>query len=116
MYITRIYSDEEGESHFEDTNIQLYKSGEIGHLSDRFPASNIIFRENDGDYNYDWHTAPSKQYIILLDGEIELQVSDGEKRIFKGGDVLLVEDTSGKGHKTKSINDLPRRSIFVTIE
>jgi uncharacterized cupin superfamily protein len=34
---------------------------------------------------------------VLLDGEIEIGTSTGEKRTFKGGDVLLVEDTTGKG-------------------
>jgi hypothetical protein len=116
MKITRVYADNQGDSHFEQIEIEVKHFGQIGHLSESFPAESIIFRENDSDYDYDWHPAPKKQYIILLDGEIELEVSDGEKRIFKGGDVLLVEDTSGKGHRTKSIDNKPRRSIFITIE
>jgi len=116
MMITRVYSDKDGESHFENVEIDLRSAGEIGRLSDNYSAENIVFRENDSDYYYDWHTAPQRQYIILLDGEIELEVSDGEKRFFKGGDVILVEDIIGKGHRTKSISNNPRRSIFVTID
>lgn len=116
MQITRIYADAEGESHFEDVEISLSDAGEIGRLSQRFPATGIIFRENDPDYDYDWHTAPRRQYIILLDGEIEIQVSDGETRRFRGGDVLLVEDTTGRGHRTRITNGQPRRSIFVTLD
>jgi hypothetical protein len=116
MQITRVYSDKDGESHFEEIEIELKSAGEIGRLSDNYPVENIIFRENDPDYDYDWHPAPKRQYIILLDGEIELEVSDGEKRVFKGGDIIFVEDISGKGHRTKSITDKPRRSIFVTID
>ncbi len=63
-----------------------------------------------------WHTAPEKQYIIMLDGEIEIEVSDGEKRKFRGGDILLVEDVDGRGHETRVINNKPRRSIFITVE
>lgn len=116
MRITRVYSDSNGESHFEDVEILLKDAGEIGRLSERFPASGIIFRENDADYDYDWHTAPARQYIIMLDGEIEIEVSSGEKRHFRGGDILLVEDVSGRGHKTRVTNNQPRRSIFVTLE
>ncbi len=116
MIITRVYSDNIGESHFEDVEIKLTSSGEIGKLSEHYPAANILFRENDSDYDYDWHTSPQKQYIILLDGEIELEVSDGEKRFFKDGDVILVEDVKGKGHRTKAVSDNLRRSIFVTID
>ncbi|MEZ4547496.1 MAG: hypothetical protein R3B51_07185 [Thermodesulfobacteriota bacterium] len=32
-----------------------------------------------------WHHAPDRQYIILLEGHIEIEVSDGEKRAFSGG-------------------------------
>ena len=68
--------DDNGESHFEDLIIELSEAGQIGRLSREFPVNKIIFRENDSDYNYDWHPAPKSHYIISLDGEIELQVSD----------------------------------------
>lgn len=60
-------------------------------------------------------TMPQKQYIILLDGGVEIETSLGEKRTFKTGEILLVEDTTGKGHKTKNIENKPRKSIFITI-
>ena len=53
---------------------------------------------------------------MLLDGEIEIEVSGGERKIFRGGDVLLVEDVTGKGHRTRVTNNRPRRSVFVTLE
>ncbi len=113
--ITRIYADADGESHFADLTIALADAGDIGYLSTPQPAQSLIFRENDADYDYDWHTAPQRQYIILLDGEIEIQVSDGERRTFRGGDILLVEDTFGRGHRTRVTNNQPRRSVFVTL-
>ncbi len=115
MKITRIYSDPSGLSRFGEIEIGLGDSGPIGKLSDRFPVKSIIFRENDAGYDYDWHNAPERQYIVLLDGEIEIEVGDGEKRIFRGGDVLFVEDVDGKGHRTRTINNRPRRSLFVTL-
>jgi quercetin dioxygenase-like cupin family protein len=66
-------------------------------------------------YDWDFHTAPQKQYIILLDGEIEIETSLGEIRRFNAGEILLMEDTSGKGHKTKNIHPVKRRSIFITL-
>jgi hypothetical protein len=32
---------------------------------------------------------------------VELTASDGEKRVFRQGDVFLLEDTAGKGHQTR---------------
>ncbi len=113
--VTRIYSDAEGESHFEDISIPLNDKGEIGFLSDAQQAGTVIFRKVTAQYDYNFHNAPARQYIILLDGEIELEVSTGEKRIFTAGQVLLVEDTTGKGHRTKNITQAERASVFVTL-
>ena len=115
MNITRLYSDESGDSHFENIEIELKDLGDIGRLSDKFPVKDIIFRETGGDYDYDFHNAPQKQFIILLDGVIEIETSLGEKRDFKSGEILLAEDISGKGHKTRSVDGKLRRSIFVTL-
>lgn len=116
MKITRVYADAAGDSHFGEIDIPLKDNGNIGRLSERHSVKSIIFRENDADYDYDWHCAPQRQYIVLLDGEIELEASDGEKRNFRGGDILLVEDVSGRGHRTRTVNNKPRRSLFVILD
>jgi len=112
---TRVYSDANGDSRFEDIAIPLNPSGEIGFLSDAQKAGTIIFRKVVHDYDYNFHNAPARQYIILLDGVIEIETSLGEKRIFTAGQVLLVEDTTGKGHRTRNITTAIRSSIFVTL-
>jgi hypothetical protein len=113
--ITRIYSDQNGDSHFEDRAIVLKEAGPIGFLSEAIPAKDIIFREVIPSYDFDFHNAPQRQYIILLDGEIEIETSLGDIRRFKGGEILLVEDTEGKGHKTKNLQPIKRKSIFISI-
>lgn len=113
--ITRLYSDDEGESRFEDLEISLIDAGEIGALSERIPAGEIIFREVEPSYDFDFHNAPQRQYIILLDGQIEIETSLGDKRIFGAGEILLAEDTVGKGHKTRNLLPIRRKSIFITL-
>ncbi|PZX93299.1 hypothetical protein DOS84_10545 [Flavobacterium aquariorum] len=114
--ITRIFSDDVGESHFEDIKIPLKESSEIGFLSETQPVSGIIFRKVKPNYDFDFHQAPTRQYIILQDGEIEIETSLGEKRTFEPGNVLLVEDTFGKGHRTRNLKKAVRSSIFVTLK
>src|SRR5690606_5956036 len=101
MTVTRIYAAGHGESDFEDGQIDLADAGTIGWLSAPQPAVSVVFRENGPGYDYDWHPAPCRQYVVLLDGEIEIEVSTGRKRRFAGGQILLVEDTTGKGHRTR---------------
>lgn len=116
MKATRIYSDEQGESHFADFDIPLQDGGDIGRLSQLEPVKGIIFRETPGDYDFSWHNAPRRQYILMLDGAVEVTVSDGETRTFRGGDIVLVEDTTGRGHISRAPDGQPRRSVFVTLE
>ena len=115
MNITRLYTDTNGDSVFEDLTIALSDQGDIGKLSDGYPVRQLIFRETDGDYDYDFHHAPQRQFIIMLDGEIEIETSRLEKRRFRAGDILLAEDTTGKGHRTRSIDKKLRRSLFITL-
>jgi len=114
--ITRVYADSHGESHFADFTLDLADAGQIGRLSAPIPARSVIFRTNDPGYDYDWHTAPRRQFIVLLDCAIEIETSDGERRTFRAGDVLLVEDTAGRGHRTRSIEPRERRSIFIELD
>lgn len=113
--VTRVFSDQNGDTYFEDKLVTLKDEGEIGQLSFPEPAKSVVFRQVASSYDYDFHTAPQKQYIVLLDGEIEIETSLGEKRTFKGGDILLMEDTEGKGHRTKNLIPMMRKSIFITL-
>jgi hypothetical protein len=113
--LTRIFSDANGDTFFEDITIPLHEAGSIGRLSDLLPANGIVFREVDPSYDWNFHTAPQKQYVILLDGELEIETSLGAKRVFAAGEVLLLEDTTGKGHKSRNLRPFKRKSIFVAL-
>jgi hypothetical protein len=114
--ITRVWADEGGESHFDDWEVVLRDSGPIGRLSDPIPARAVVLRENDPGYDYDWHVAPARQFSVLLDGVIEIEVSDGSRRTFRGGEILLMEDTTGRGHRTRHVEARERRSVFILLE
>ena len=117
MKITRVYTGDDGESHFEDVELPLVeRGGGIGRISSIQGATGILFRETDGDYDLDFHTAPRRQYVINLDASVELEVGDGSKRVLGPGEVLLAEDLTGRGHISRAVDARPRRSIFVTLD
>jgi hypothetical protein len=57
----------------------------------------------------DWYPTPVRQWLILMTGECEFEAGDSEKMIRKAGDVVLLDDTTGKGHQTKVLGDVPVR-------
>ena len=117
MKVTRIYSDNEGETHFEDIDIQLENFiGDIFRRSKPLKATGMSFSAFSGALAESWHTAPRKQAIIILNGEVDLAVSDGIKRRFGPGHVLILEDTTGKGHTTHSVDGKVREEVWVDLE
>jgi hypothetical protein len=116
MQVVRIYTGADNQSHFEDLQVPLKDGGKVGFLSERIKATGVFFRETSGDYNYDFHTAPRRQYVVNLEGEVEIEVGDGTRRILRAGDVLLAEDTTGQGHISRAVAGKPRKSLFITLD
>jgi hypothetical protein len=116
MKIHRLFADEHGETHFQDVEIHFTETTHAGRMSARLPATGIIFREVPPDYDLDWHPAPRRQYIVNLDAGVQITASDGEVRRIGAGEVLLVEDTRGKGHLSKALEGKLRHCIFVTLD
>ena len=116
MTVVRLYTGADNKSHFEDLEIPLKDGGKVGFVSDLSKATGLVFRETTGDYNYDFHTAPRRQYVVNLEGGVEIEVGDGTKRILGAGDILLAEDTTGQGHVSRAVAGKPRRSLFITLD
>ena len=116
MKIHRLYADDKGESHFQDVEVEFTEATRGGKLSPRLPATGIIFRQVQPSYDLDWHPAPRRQYIINLDAGVQITASDGESRVIAAGEVILVEDTTGKGHLSKAVDGKLRHCIFVPVD
>lgn len=114
--VTRLYTGSDNESHFEDIQVPLKNAGGIGCLSQSVPATGVIFRTMPGDYQMDWHNTDPRQYVVVVSGAVEMEVGSGERRLFKQGDIILSEDKTGRGHKSRSVNGQERVSLFITLE
>jgi quercetin dioxygenase-like cupin family protein len=77
-------------------------------------GTNLVFRCFPADHSSDWHTAPRRQYIFILVGQMEIAIGDGTTRRFGPGDVVLADDLAGQGHTTRSVG-VPRISATVPV-
>ena len=116
MRIHNLYEDERGVSHWRDIEVEWVQETAAGKFSKRLKATGIIFRVVQPSYELDWHPAPRRQYIINLDAGVQITASDGEARTIGAGEVMLVEDTTGKGHLSKAVGDKVRHCIFVPLD
>jgi hypothetical protein len=116
MQYTRIYADANGETHLQDVEPEMKATDHASTMSDLIVAKGVIFREtNSEEYFIDWHNAPRRQFVVNLSGEVEITVSDGEKRRFGPGSILLAEDVSGKGHISRGLGKSERRTLFIPL-
>jgi len=116
MRIHNLYVDGNGETHFRDIEVEWIEEGKFSKYAAMVPAKGVIFRETSGEYNLDWHPAPRRQFIINLDAGAKITASDGEIRTIGAGEVILVEDTHGKGHLSEAVGGKLRHSIFIPLE
>lgn len=105
----KIYSDADGESHFavEEISFTLRDFSPPAppvSLSQLGKAARLLLLSNPPGWFGDWHPSPHRQFLFLLEGELEMQVSDGEVRRFGPGSIVLLEDTAGKGHVTRVVS------------
>jgi quercetin dioxygenase-like cupin family protein len=79
-------------------------------------AKSIRFKETPPHSSYDWHPAPSVQYVITLTGTLEFETFSGETFILQPGEILLAMDLAGSGHKWKLIDGQPWKRAYVAFD
>lgn len=111
----RLWSGEDGLSHFEEGLIDLptAQDGDAGSLS--FPSIALSFHQTDQDPGLGWHTDPVRQLVITLAGTLKFTTQDGSF-ILAPGAILFTEDTTGAGHDWKFLADAPWRRLYAVLE
>jgi len=98
----RLYTGSDGQSHVEP--IDAIKTPE---WTKGLATTQISFSEWPVGRFLDWHPAPRRQFVIIVSGQLEIGLGDGSKHVFGPGDARLVEDTTGKGHTTRTLGNQP---------
>ncbi len=121
MEYTRLFTDEFGETHFEDIKIELLPVDFAPpapplNLSELKEAKKFGFVNAPIGWYGDWHPTPKRQVFIYISGQIEAKVSDGEVRVFGPGSITLLEDTTGKGHTSRVVGNQEVLSVVIQLE
>jgi quercetin dioxygenase-like cupin family protein len=114
-YTRVVGTDDEG-SAFEDAELHLNEQ-----VADGAPALfvGVLGRARGvafvriASFHSEPHPAAETQWVVVLRGVIEVQVSDGTARQFGPGDLVLATDTSGRGHITRVVGDPPFEALSI---
>jgi hypothetical protein len=119
---TRVIVSADGGSAFEDAELPLEERWVaertppmLAGLLAAAPPSPVVFLRSN-EFDSEPHPAPRRQWVVLTRGAIEIEVSDGSRRVFRSGDLLLLEDVTGRGHRTYTVGEPPFEGLFVPVE
>ena len=106
----RFYSNASGESHLDEVEVKESLAEAAPPtppllVSAFNPAYQWGFFSTPEGWFGDWHPAPARQFMILLSGSVDVMVSDGSVLQMKPSDIVLLEDTWGKGHMSRNVSD-----------
>jgi hypothetical protein len=109
MKYVRLFAGPDGETHFEDVAVEFHPRPSAPPVppagaSDSQSVGRALFYSFPPGWRTE-HSAPQRQFLILLEGSAAIQTTDGAIRHFHTGDVLLAEDTTCKGHTTWNDGD-----------
>jgi mannose-6-phosphate isomerase-like protein (cupin superfamily) len=100
--IIRLYA-EQGKSFFGELEIEAKSAGSAPpppqmNLSAWFPTEQVQLMLQPPGWAAGWHYAPKRFLFCILAGEFGVEVSNGQRQ-FRAGELVLVEDRSGQGHR-----------------
>ena len=107
MKLVRIFTGDDDESHFEvHSQTDYFTFSERNNTRTAIQkACGIIFATRDTSAEVKFHNPASRQYGLYLSARVELGVGDGDSIIMEEGDILLAEDTTGRGHTSKVLKN-----------
>ena len=105
--VIRIYTKPNGDSAIEKLTISP-KAGPI-------PVTQMTagLYAGSGARRPDWHTAPRRQFAINMTGDLEVEITSGERTKIGAGDLVYLEDITGKGHVTRALG--PITNLFIHV-
>jgi hypothetical protein len=107
--VWRLYARPDGVSSFELLNVDLGAG-----RSNPFASDQVQFAALAPHYDTGWHNVRERTLVLTIGGWAEMETGDGQKIELKPGTAVLIEDTTGAGHR--SVNGPEGRvALFVTL-
>jgi hypothetical protein len=106
MIVTRIFADQHGKARIERRVVPMQPDRSGRATSPDFPAARLFFRDTPPAHVHDRHRAPQRQFIFIATGGCEIELDDGSRHRFDVGSILFVENTTGDGHITRTLEGM----------
>ena len=122
LLLPELYTDADGRAKFRDLRVDLTEGSPAARLSPLAQGSGHQFRMSPVGFRSQFHCTTTPQWLIVLQGAMEIGLQDGNSRVFKAGQCFYSNDTLPlgstfdeklHGHNSQQVGDEPLVTVFV---
>ncbi|MBP7451989.1 MAG: hypothetical protein KA914_04240 [Ottowia sp.] len=117
-----LFTDTDGRARFRDDPVPLTEGTPITRLSALQASGGCQFRHSPVGFASDFHCTTTPQWLVVLQGSMEIGLQDGGTRVFGPGECFYSNDTLPPGatfdpqlhgHRSRLLGDVPLVTMFV---
>lgn len=117
MTYLHLYTDQDGVSRMKEEKIAFSEARSGGPLIARLAKTEgAAFLMLEAGGFEDWHPAPQRWFLVAIKGISEVTTSDGKVTRLTPGTLMLMDDTTGKGHQTRAVGPEDHVALVVPVE
>ncbi len=122
LNLTELYTDADGRARFRDLPVSLAEGSPAARLSALMASGGCQFRHSPVGFASDFHCTGAPQWLVVLQGRMEIGLQDGSARVFGPGQLFYSNDTLPvgaafdpglHGHRSRQQGDEPLVTLFV---
>jgi sugar (glycoside-pentoside-hexuronide) transporter len=114
LMIKRVFTRADGLSTMDEVELPRVSGGDGRSVSTRLYATDLEMGISSPGTFIDWHGVTTPRLLMVLEGELEIELGDGTKQILRPGNIVLVMDT-GRGHTSRSVGAVPVSALTLRL-
>ena len=120
--LPELYTGADGAARFRARPLALSEGTPMTRLSALAPSGGWQWRRSPAGFASDFHCTTTPQWLLVLQGRMEIGLQDGSTRVFGPGECFYSNDTlpagatfnpALHGHRSRLLGDEPLVTLFV---
>ena len=117
-----LYTDADGRARWRDEVLPLAEAAPGVRLSALSASGGVQWRSSPVGFKSDFHCTTTPQWLVVIQGRMEIGLQDGSTRVFGPGEYFYSNDTlplgatfdpALHGHRSRQVGDEPLVTLFV---
>jgi hypothetical protein len=120
--VVELYTADDGRARFREHTLALSEGTPASRLTSLAPSGGWQLRESPPGFESSFHCTGEPQWLVVLQGRMEIGLQDGSTRVFGPGEAFYSNDVLPEGahfdpavhgHRSRLLGDQPLRTLFV---